>query len=139
MSWRARQRTLRLRGQLRRRPETTVALALGAFGALPGSRGRPAALLLAALRRPDFAPQRLKLPPRISELPPRLGDSGCLADRVALQLEVDAAEQAERSLVVDHEHVLDVPPPGNVHQAAHCTSGAYRGTVEIRLAIESGK
>ena len=54
---------------------------------------------------------------RALDLPPRLGDGARLTDVVAVELEVDPAEQAERALVVDHEHVLDVPPPWIAHQA----------------------
>ena len=65
------------------------------------------------------------------DLAARLGDGGRLADGVAVELEVDPTEQAERALVVDHEHVLDVPPPLIAHQAAHCTPHPYRDDSRI--------
>jgi len=41
---------------------------------------------------------------------------------MAVELEVDPAEQAERALVVDHEHSLDVRAfPLAAHHAGHCS------------------
>ena len=51
----------------------------------------------------------------------RASASGRPRDGVAVELEVDAAEQAERALVVDHEHVLDRAAPRVAHQAGHCS------------------